>query len=476
MDQTARAFPTLTRIELAREADFMLGALRIRPSRREVEAAGARHVLQRRVMQVLVALAHPNAEVVSHDELIRRCWGGLTVGEDAIGRCIGQLRRLAARWAEPPFEIQTIAGVGYRLDAPAGGCPEAESPADETRLPRWRGRRIWGAIAAGALVLAALATWATLSHPFGSTSPPARVAVLPLETLSAGQNVRYLADSISDEVLGVLSANQVEALSRVDAVGLRGPSPDQDAARLGVGFLVNGSVQDDGKETRVSIRLDDPRTHVTLWSTDFRRDSASAGDLRIEVAAKVADIIEIAQFARTNPPTLRDDTALSAVLEEHDLIRAHRRASWARQMELARRVVAAAPDFAFGHSLLAVTSAQAIDWNILPQQKVAMAATARWEASRALAIDSRDAGAYFAMSLLEPSYRGREGVLLRGLRANGRPAAPLGALNSTEGSVLLAVGRIQDALRFKQRSVALDPLSPGKTGSLIWAYELVEQR
>src|SRR6185312_10092561 len=76
----------LPRIDLAREADFAVGALQVRPSRCEVEAGGVRLVLQRRVMQVLVALAHPSAEVVSQDELISRCWGGLAVGEDAVGR------------------------------------------------------------------------------------------------------------------------------------------------------------------------------------------------------------------------------------------------------------------------------------------------------------------------------------------------------------------------------------------------------
>src|SRR5579871_3232119 len=115
MDKLAQAFVPPSRIDLAREADFSLGALRIRPSRREVEGGGLRRILQRRVMQVLVALAHSSSEVVSQHELIVRCWGGLSVSDDAIGRCIAQLRRLAAAWPQPPFEIKTVAGVGYRL-------------------------------------------------------------------------------------------------------------------------------------------------------------------------------------------------------------------------------------------------------------------------------------------------------------------------------------------------------------------------
>ena len=103
------------RVDLAREEDFMLGALRVSPSRRTVEAAGERRALERRVMQVLVALTHPTWEVVSGHELVERCWGGLTVTDDAVHRCIRALRRLAASWSEPPFEIETIHRIGYFL-------------------------------------------------------------------------------------------------------------------------------------------------------------------------------------------------------------------------------------------------------------------------------------------------------------------------------------------------------------------------
>jgi len=116
MDKLTQSLLPPSRIDLAREPDFRLGAVMARPSRREVEACGVRHLLQPRVMQVLVALARSPNEVVSQQELILRCWAGLSVSDDAIGRCIGQLRRLAASWAEPPFEIETIAGVGYRLE------------------------------------------------------------------------------------------------------------------------------------------------------------------------------------------------------------------------------------------------------------------------------------------------------------------------------------------------------------------------
>src|SRR5271156_3257689 len=79
---------------LAREADFRLGGLLIRPSLREVHAHTCRHTLEPRVMQVLVVLARMDGQVVSRGELIESCWDGRIVSEDAINRCIGRLRRL----------------------------------------------------------------------------------------------------------------------------------------------------------------------------------------------------------------------------------------------------------------------------------------------------------------------------------------------------------------------------------------------
>ena len=188
MDQLTRSPVDPDRIHLSREADFQLGALTVRPSRREVAGLGESHLLQPRVMQVLVALARPSSNVVSQDELIRRCWSGLAVSDDAIGRCISQLRKLAGRWPEPPFAIVTIASVGYRLDvqsfAAQGDLPQpqpvAAAPASRRR---WR---LYSAITATLVVLAAAILWLAHSAGFGAPDAAKRVAVLPLEPLSPG--------------------------------------------------------------------------------------------------------------------------------------------------------------------------------------------------------------------------------------------------------------------------------------------------
>lgn len=102
-------------IDLAREGDFALGRLQVRPSLREVTLGGQTETVEPRVMQVLVALARADGAVVSRDQLIETCWGGRIVGEDAINRCIAKVRKVAELDGNQSFAIETVARVGYRL-------------------------------------------------------------------------------------------------------------------------------------------------------------------------------------------------------------------------------------------------------------------------------------------------------------------------------------------------------------------------
>ncbi|HEY3777072.1 MAG TPA: winged helix-turn-helix domain-containing protein [Rhizomicrobium sp.] len=128
---------------LAEEEDFQLGSLWVRPSLREVDAGGLRESPEPRVMQVLVALARANGTVLSRDELIRQCWGGRIVGEDAINRCVSKVRQLSELGGGKAFEIETIPRVGYRLlqrqrDTAVARPIPAASPVMSSNRRSWR--------------------------------------------------------------------------------------------------------------------------------------------------------------------------------------------------------------------------------------------------------------------------------------------------------------------------------------------------
>ena len=456
-------------IDLAREADFDLGPLRVRPARCEVEWNGESHSLQRRVMQVLVALAHARGSVVSQDDLVARCWRGLSVSDDAIFRCISKLRKLAAGSEDAPYAIETIPGVGYRLTAGfVEGDPAVETAALHNR--RLRYRALGAAAALAALILAAAIIW--IGHDRGAEEPHSiRVAVQPFETLTNSGDARALARRIPNEVVDALGDSQIEAV-------LTGEPAGKDAPRTTAvehGLMVTGIVRDDGHNTSVDVRIEDAATRAALWSTEFKRDRRQASGLPSEVAARVADVANMVGFARSANPPLTDNAALSALLQTADMIRDPRDGTWAQLLERAQGLVARHPEFAFGHSVLAAAYSEAAENIDIPDRAKAMSEAARREAELTLKLDPQDAGAYAILSELEferqpYNYRGAEAILLRGLKSAKHPKEPLGALYQYEGLLLESVGRQREALSLQLIAQATDEWSPSKAIRLALDY------
>lgn len=449
-------------IDLAQESDFDLGSLRVRPARCEVEWKGVIQTLQRRVMQVLVALAQARGAVVSQGDLVVRCWRGLSVSDDAIYRCISKLRKLAADYPEPPYAIEAIPGVGYRLtSAERSGGEQAVMPT-ETHDRRVR----LGALAAVALAILALVTatvW-TFRGRLSDDHRTVRIAVQPFDALTNSDDARALARRIPDEIVNEFGDSQIATvLTAEQAAAASNRSP---------GLTVTGLVRADAPNVSVDVRVEDGISHAALWSMEFKRDGRAASDLPMEVAARVGDVVNMAIFARTANPPLTDDSALSALLETTDMIRGSQDGDWAQMIERAKRVVERHPEFAFGHDVLAVGYAEAsLDVDI-PDRARAFRDAARSEANLTLKLDPEDAGAYAVLSGLVAPYdhRQREEILLRGIRFAKHPKQPLAALASYQGVLLADVGRLREALSFQLVAHAADEWGPPRTNKLVVIY------
>jgi hypothetical protein len=87
-----------------------------------------------------------------------------------------------------------------------------------------------------------------------------------------------------------------------------------------------------------------------------------------------------------------------------------------------------------------------------------------------LKLDPADAGAYVVRAWVEPTYRGRETWLLRGMKYARHPKGPLGALYSYEAQLLSDVGRLREALSSQLVAHATDEWGAPKTAQLARAY------
>lgn len=446
-------------IDLAQEAEFDLGSLHVRPSTCEVGSNGACSTLQRRVMQVLVVLAQARGSVVSQDDLVARCWRGLSVTDDAIFRCIGKLRKLAASHPEPPYLIETIPGVGYRLTSPGDSAePIATAPPADRR--RFLG--LWPAVLLAILVFVASAIWIGRSDSDAGHSNS--VTVMPFEALSTSENVGSLERSIPNEIVNQLGDSQVQAVLA-----------DENESRQtagGASLLITGILRDDGHNTNVDVRIEDGPSRAALWSMQFKRVSSQTSDMPLEVAAHVTDVVNMINFARGAKPRLTDPSTLSALLQTTDTIRDARGDDWAQMLEHARAIVTRYPDFAFGHDVLAYAYSMAADNIDEPDRARVMSAGARREANLTLKLDPQDAGAYAMLAGLEPvyDYRAQEAILARGVTIARHPKEALGGLLSGEARLKENVGRFREALTLRLAAHAADPWGAPKTAQLAQNY------
>jgi len=447
-------------IDLAQEADFDLGLLRVRPAKCEVEWNGTSQILQRRVMQVLVALAHARGSVISQNNLVMRCWRGLAVSDDAIFRCISKLRKLAAGYEDAPYAIETIPGVGYRLTSPSYVEHEQSAKRTPPLDRRFRLRGLMVAAGLAALLLVGAIIWISRGSDLDG-SQPIRVVVQPFDTLSNSEHARALARRIPNELVNELGDSQVETVLQEEA-----------GKAKGAGLIVTGLLRDDAPEVIVDVRMEDGKSRAALWSMQFKRDRREASDLPLEVAARVADIVNIAIFARTSKPPLTDPSGLSALLQTTDMIRDARGGTWAPMVENAQGLVARHPEFAFGHSVLAAAYSEAADSISVPEQAQRMRDAARREANLTLKLDPEDAGAYAVLWGIEPfyNYAAQEAILLRGIKLSKHPKEAFGALYSYEGTLLSRVGRLREALSFQLIARATDEWGPPKTVKVALTY------
>jgi DNA-binding winged helix-turn-helix (wHTH) protein/tetratricopeptide (TPR) repeat protein len=435
MSDSLSASAEAAAIDLSREPAFDLGALSVIPSALEVRWSGHRHPVQRRVMQVLVALARRRGEVVTRDDLVASCWQGFSVSNDAIDRCVAQLRRLAELPGPPAFEIETIPRMGYRLRRDAS---PALGEREHRAQPAWLALAVarWRVLAGlgGVLLLAGVA-WMVLARPWSDRAPP-RVAVAAFA--ASGQGAADLAAVLSDEIGQLLSLSGSEPIT-TGAPNLR----------------IGGRVDREGPLIRIRLHLDDA-AGTLLWSDEFAAEASEAPTLRLEAAASAASGAAFAGLCRKIQPPIRP-----LCVQTGQLLRIN---DFYRARILAEQLTARDPGSALGQFFLGSAAAGEIE---LPGSvdRPARAAEAAAAARRALALDPSLTSAWRVLAQALPRRRWADrDTLLRRAVASPVMRSPLLEAGDDSGLArfLVQTGRADEAAEYAGRGANLDQLSPSR--------------
>ena len=106
------------------EGGFGLDDFLIEPNLQRIYGRGQDIRVEPKVMDVLVRLAASPGETVTKQEFMKTVWEDTIVTDDALLRCISELRKILNDDAKAPRYIETIRKKGYRLVAPVSPAPD----------------------------------------------------------------------------------------------------------------------------------------------------------------------------------------------------------------------------------------------------------------------------------------------------------------------------------------------------------------
>lgn len=424
--------------------------------------------LEPRAMDVLMFLAGRAGAVSSVDDLMAAVWKGVVVSDGSVYLAISQLRQVLDCADHAPSYIETVPKRGYRLTVPVQtiSADEASLPATPVSRRAWV-RPVFLLAAAAALALA----W--LLRP---ASTDRSLAVLPFADLSPEGDQAYFADGVTEEILSRLARfPDLRVIGRISSFQLRGQASDAHALgeKLGVEHLLVGSIRKAGDRLRVTAQLSATADGEQIWSQTYERKLEDVFAIQDEIAKAVAAALQVklgVGEVSLTPGMTHDVAAYDEYLRGMALNLQMRPETFPPAIAHLQRATAIDPDFSMAWSgLHAVYSngaytvpERAAEWR--------QAATASLERARQITPDAPHV-------LLESGIVSvRNGNYVQGARLFQRleesyaEHGMVGESTAPRGVLLLAVGRVRDAIPALEQARAIDPLAPAYASFLSRAY------
>ena len=225
-----------------------------------------------------------------------------------LGRDVTTVRRWERREGLPVYRIQhsklgSVYAYTTELDAWRDGRAGAATdvadadPVLEIARHGLRARRWLVVCGVAMLALLVVAYFTTRTRLRGATGSKIKsLAVLPLKNLSGDPSQEYLADGMTEELIGRLAAiHDLRVISRTSVMGFRDTklSVPEIAKTLGVDAFVEGSVIREGNRIRVHAQLIRAETDEHFWSEEYDRELQDVLALQSEVAQAIAEKVKV---------------------------------------------------------------------------------------------------------------------------------------------------------------------------------------
>ena len=243
---------------------YEFGPYILDPTKRVLSCGGETISLSPKASEVLIILVMRAGELVEKDELLREVWPNTFVEEANLTQNIFMLRRALGHERTGLKYIETVTRRGYRFVAPVRTVVHDPTPDPD----------------------------------LASTDPHLRpvVAVLPFRNTSGDEQLEYLADGLTDNIINNLArvANlRVMSRSAVFRYKMKEVEPTEVGKELGANAVLLGKITSLGRGNTISVELVDAVKGWQLWGDSFNSDSKDLLEIQATITRQLLSALKL---------------------------------------------------------------------------------------------------------------------------------------------------------------------------------------
>ena len=290
------------------------------------------------------------------------------------------------------------------------------------------------------------------------------IAVLPFTNMSGDPEQEYFSDGITEDIITELSRfPTLFVIARHSTFFFKGQAIqiEEVGKKLGVKYVVEGSVRKAGNRVRITAQLVDTVTSNHVWAERYDRELEDIFAVQDEVTqaivSSLSDRLEAADAERAKHKPTDSMTAYDYLLQGREHWHRLKREDIAEARSMYKKAIELDPQYSRAHTLLAATHIwdKFMGWSVSGEG----IEEAREAAEKALALDDRDGRSHAMLGFIcffDGQDDKAEAHFERALSLNPNDAD----VAAFWSDVLVYLGRTEEALRFISKARRLNPFPP----------------
>jgi TolB-like protein len=187
--------------------------------------------------------------------------------------------------------------------------------------------------------------------------PPHSIAVLPFVNISGDKEQEYFSDGLSEELIDrLVHGADLKVIARSSSFQFKAGNEDvrSIARKLGVAYVLEGSVRKGGQQLRITAQLVRASDGVHLWSQSYDRNLVDIFTVQDEIADKVSEALRVAlPYAHRTGNRKPDVRAYNLVLEGNYIKARRTLRDVEKAAQLYQQAIDIDPDYALAWARLA---------------------------------------------------------------------------------------------------------------------------